>query len=900
MKFLPIFSAALLTITVVASAAKKSPPPAPLPAPLRTSETSKTITGGTFRDAAGQLHPWHITGAHVLNWDGTPYLPVGGTFTPHYWAEGQTADAWDADSKALAVLKQHGVTDLSLNAGTGGLTQIPPAAVQRLLDYLDANGFHYGLEIADFPKDPLIGYVIKPAVYRDPSPPAQGPARFSHIAGLQDAVYMLVSDGKTQDTGAATVTADGTAQVDVKGPGDVLLLYPRRRFVAGTPESHLPNLWQGYDEYRDRLLTFFAHVRLGKGFRFFLDPLTDRIGMNGEVQNLVPTADGFRLDFQAWLKRRYGDNTDALNRKWGIEDRDLPDFETAARCIPLWYQTKGIPSVYDPIKGLQYGVINKPFIKSDYWNDLQTFKMESTRGYMNAVAAALKKGVADVPVIYQWTQHSPLFSNTGTANGYDGLGIVAYGHGLALSRRAGAYAYAQAEETPRTTWLIASNTAEAAPEEKTTPGFVSKATLFDDWDYLKDIGARGFFVQALQRLPAADNKNVSLVAVPDQLGWLGSYAATLQASARELAAQRPQILWYPQDVAGPDVGVRLLPGDVWWLPTYRPGQGLQLGPSLLGYSLPDPLDGLPVNVLWSLDGAVTTARFDLGKAAAPIITSATGVLLSTPHRDGVWTIPVGAVPTVVRGIPSLPLSLDAPATAERQARRLIALADSEKLSVDTLSYSLFHALNTTHDTPEDASTRYASLQSVVKALTEALRPYLWEEGEAASPNTFDSLTPDPEASGGAYLSLDTDQDPPPPGPDTEGGYRAVYTFSINAPGSYTFWMAGTPPGTPAASAFTWQLDDGAASDARDAPSEGNAYAGKFVWSDLGDAPLTRGKHTLTIVVTGRRPQDRRYALDIDAFCISRVPFHPDGPRQPPIEIPPDVADTAHKGKGKKR
>ena len=105
----------------------------------------------------------------------------------------------------------------------------------------------------------------------------------------------------------------------------------------------------------------------------------------------------------------------------------------------------------------------------------------------------------------------PLFTNTPDSGGYDGLGIEAYGHGLALSRDAGAYAYAQAEETPKTTWLIVSDTAEAPASEKTTPGYVSKASLFDDWDDLKDIGARGFFAEALQRLPAADSKNVSLL-----------------------------------------------------------------------------------------------------------------------------------------------------------------------------------------------------------------------------------------------------------------------------------------------------------------------------------------------------------------------------------------------------
>ena len=96
------------------------------------------------------------------------------------------------------------------------------------------------------------------------------------------------------------------------------------------------------------------------------------------------------------------------------------------------------------------------------------------------------------------------------------------------------------------------------------------------------------------------------------------------------------------------------------------------------------------------------------------------------------------------------------------------------------------------------------------------------------------------------------------------------------------------------------MDDGAPSTTRDAPTEGGAYAGKFVWSGLGDATLTRGPHTLTIAVTGRRAQDKRYALALDAFCLTRAPFHPDGPRQPPLDIPPDVAAAADKTSSKKR
>ena len=116
---------------------------------------------------------------------------------------------------------------------------------------------------------------------------------------------------------------------------------PERLYLPGTPESRLPDLWQGYDEYRDRLLGFFGRVHLGPGFRFFLDPITDGIGFDGEVESVVPTTDGYRLDFEAWLTKKYNHNLDDLYRSWGIKNNDLPDFAAAARSLPLWAGGKG-------------------------------------------------------------------------------------------------------------------------------------------------------------------------------------------------------------------------------------------------------------------------------------------------------------------------------------------------------------------------------------------------------------------------------------------------------------------------------------------------------------------------------------------------------------------------------
>ncbi len=863
MKYLPLL---LLTLAILPHPAQAAKVPIPPPSPPLI--LLKPESGGTFQDARGGSHPWSVGQAHGLTWEGQAYLPAGAVFVPLSWTGAGGEEDWNKDKAALDALGKGGVHDLVLSAGAKGLTHVAPPAAQRVLDYLDANGFRYGLRIADFPKDPLIGYVIKPAVYRNPSPSASGPTRFRHIPSLADAFYVLVApkDGAIEETGAAQVMDGETAQVTLKDPvtADLLLLYPQRLYLPGTPESRLPDLWQGYDEYRDRLLGFFSRVRLGPGFRFFLDPISDGIGFGGEVENVVPTTDGYRLDFEAWLNRKYNHNVDDLNRGWGIKDKDLPDFATAARCLPLWSGSKGAPDVYDPVKKVPYQVLNHP-LGGHVWDDLRQFRLESVRGYMNALAGALKKGVADVPVVYGWSGRSALFSNTQTAGGFDGLSVN--------DAATGAYAFAQAEETPKTTWLIAARSGASVP-----------ATANADWDALKAAGVRGFFAPA---------------ATPEAAHRLAEYGASLSFQTSELA-NPTRVLPYPAGVPGLEIGLRRLPGGVWWLPSYRAGalfQGgdsLSLGPLLRAYKLTDPDGRLPRFVVWSPHGALTRATFPFPKDSPAVITDAAGLPLPVQKKKDSWTVPVGADPIVISHVGMVPLPEDAADAADKEAMRLLKLAKDQGLATEVYSDRLFQIRNTIPDTAKDADLRYNAFVSLIQAMTQTLQPFLWLEGEGASSHTFDSLISDSEASGGSYLSLDTDRLPPSSTGDAGGGYRAEYTFAVNATGSYALWMAGSPPRDSAP--FTYTLDGGAANPVEDVPTEGTLYAEKFLWSRLGSAVLSHGRHTLTITVTGPRARDSRYALAIDAFCLSRVPFHPNGTQQPAIELLPPPVQLDKKGK----
>ena len=867
MKHFPFIFGLLLCGSAGLAANRTAPAPVgPPPILLKPAST------GVYTDARGGSHPWSVGQAHILTWDGSPYLPVGAAFAPLSWGASAGEGSWDKDRAALDLLNARGVHDVVLTAGARGLTAVPPRSVQRVLDYLDSRRMGYGLRIADVTQNPLIGYVVKPAVYRNPSPSTAGPTRFRHIPGLAGGFYLLVSprdhDGEIEESGDAQAVDGETAQVTLKSPvtDDVLLLYPQRVYLPGTPESRLPDLWQGYDEYRDRLLTFFGRVRLGPGFRFFLDPLTDNLGFGGEIENVIPTTDGYRLDFQAWLDKKYNHNVDDLNQGWGIKEKDLPDFTVAARSLPLWSGSKGVAALYDPLKKTSYAVLNRPRIGGHVWDDLRQFRLDSVRGYMNALADVLKKGVADVPVVYGWGGRSALFTNTQTRGGFDGLTAGDVG--------SSAYAFAQAEDTPRTTWLIAAQIGGAARPTQTA-----------DWDALTDEGVRGFFAPA---------------ASADAAKRLGDYGAALSFRADELS-NRPRVLPYPAGVADVEAGLRRLADGVWWLPSYRAGalfgagDAFTLGPGLRGYRLNDPDGGLPRFVVWSPHGTLAQAKFPFGKNAPAVITDAAGLPLSVDKNKDTWTVPLSGDPIVISHVATVPLPTDAADVAEKEAIRLLALAKGQGLDVDFYSERLFQIRNTIPDIDRNADLRYNQFARLVGDMTQSLQPFLWIEGEAASSYTFDSLVSDSEASGDSYLTLDTSLPPPSSTGDAQSGYRAEYRFTAGASGSYALWVAGTPPAD--ASPYTFELDGGAANPAQNAP-EGGLYAGGFVWNHAGDLTLTRGPHTLTLVLAGPRPRDGRYVLSIDTLCLSRVPFHPNGTQIPAIELlpPADAQDRPVKRK----
>src|SRR5438477_2417220 len=125
----------------------------------------KVVSSGVYTDRDGQQHPWSITAGHTLEWQRQPYIPVGGTFCPRYLAEGATEDNWKKDVQGLEQLKAHGAQDVLINPVVSAV-EVSPEAWQRVVDYLEAHDFRYGIAFGAGITNPLTGVVVKPTAYR--------------------------------------------------------------------------------------------------------------------------------------------------------------------------------------------------------------------------------------------------------------------------------------------------------------------------------------------------------------------------------------------------------------------------------------------------------------------------------------------------------------------------------------------------------------------------------------------------------------------------------------------------------------------------------------------------------------------------------------------------------------
>lgn len=832
----------------------------------------KLATGGVYTDRDGKAHVWSVTSSRALVWDGQPYVPVGGSFASHYLAEGQTEANWEKDAAGLATLKSRGVLDILLDP-TISAPDVPAAAWQRLIDHLDANGFHYGILFGAGITTPLTGTVVKPSRYRqDDLRDGQGITFRDSDADLLRYYFVDAQDGTQVVSEGLTRMRDGEASIpasDRFGTGTVGLFFPHKKLKPAA-EGGLADIWAGYDSYRDRLLAVFSKVKFGPGLRFFLDPLGHSLSLDGEdTDYMIPDSPAFRLEWEAWLTQHHFTLDDLMNA-WGLQDRNIKTYSQAARMFPLSANNRGIAFMLDPDTGKRYETRGGG---AAFWQNLRDCRDASLSFYMNATADLLKREIADVPVVYTHTQNHRIFTNQERGTGFDGLGMPAYGRGSALVTGGAESTISQADASTRPLWCLVTESADTAGPGKETLGIPSKQALFYDFDWLRNLGAKGFFVRGFQVLPVQAYPNYQILKAPEQLDWIKEYADKLNRGI-SVADVRPNTLLYPECAAGYVRSGPIGASTVLWMPSLAEGKPLLWGNSFAGYTIKLP-DG-EQTVLWSLRGPRLT-HLIVGDPRQVKITTPEGIPvdnIKTDLKRRTIELVIPETPIVVKGNENEVFPAEAAEDALGLLKGLVAEAETAKIP-DAFSFKLKADRAVNMYKLKDPRMAYAMAAEAINGIVPAVQPYTWREAERAESHTFSEIVPNQAASGAAYLNLNATSKP------GIAGYGAEFKFSVPADDSYNVWVACTPPGAQT-SPFAWLVDTDQAHLSAEASVVGSTYLGnQFVWMNLGRVYLKKGQHTYTLRVT-EPAANGAYTFALDAVLITRQAFNPNGTTRPSL------------------
>ncbi len=806
----------------------------------------KVANQGTYIDGAKNQHIWSINEAHGMTWKSDPFVPVGGLFESRYMADPTDANL-AADQAALDKIKAAGITDIILSAGKP-LTDSSPSSLQKMIDYLDQNGFTYGIDINDGPKTPLTGYIISPNLYR-----MAGPSEEMVITrkwpNVDSAIWIVVSkfDGKIIHNGGAVVSS-GTVSIRLPQPlgeADILIVYPH----IAMPISSLSDLWGSYDDYRDKLLAFFKQVKLGPGLRFVRDPVVCRLSAADDLGSFLPDSPRFRVGFEAYLSTNYG-HVGSLGAAWGLND-PVESFEVAARLMPMWNGSRGMPVAYDMDSIGMYSVDTGA---SRAWMDLTKYKHNSLQEKLAGMADVFKREIAKVPVIYTAPGYNSVYCSPFSAGGFDGLSP--YGRGLGeYPVKAGAgVARMLVDECAKSMWLVA-GAANASSPESPKPAYSDGRALSGSLDMLRELGCKGFYVDALQ---SVSSSGYSLAEQADQLKALADFK-TKVASPKAVEYQ-PTIVSFPMY---PETGARitrLLPG-AWWLPTQRPGRTSHIGDAVGSYTI----IGQDWSCFWSGIGPMTIS-FPKPRSGVPVVTFPPGEDVKK-KKGGSFSVELSATPLVIQGVDFTALFPLESASAEiDKLAKLIPEADKRNVDVKAARSLLERARGMLKN--QGTMVAFEMAYTSISDLLSKMGGDAWIEGETCDLQSFGGPSAYAGASNSQVLLLDTDQEPP------LAPYTASFVFQTKTDASYDLWIASTPPDVASPASYT--VNDTGWAPLKPVDGSELAYADGLCWYKFATVNLTPMKHVLRFKIDGRAPQGGRYKFALDAIMLTARGLRPDG------------------------
>ncbi|BBI31560.1 S-layer homology domain-containing protein [Cohnella abietis] len=517
-----------------------------------TNTKYKPLSHGTYLDRKlGQSHMWYANQSHTMIWDGKPFVPIGGMFTSDYLLFYSKSDPaankanWEKDVEVLQYMKAHGAMDMYINTA---VMEVPAWAWQQMLDYLEEEGFTYGLQVQGAQGLMLSAYM--PRAYD-----AAGVLKVENVVGsgevtltvptfqipgyvdTMSALYTVINpvtgeviqsgEGEVRKVDAATLELH--ANVSLQGTGSTpytVYFTPKVKYSGHT----LRNIWDAGDSIINSMVDTLSKVKLGPNFRLFVDPVTNESGIYNGDEGFLFDSPIYSVQFVAWLKKKYP-TLNALNQAWKMST-PVESYEVAARLIPI-VRGEGTATWNN-----QLYLVDKEHPESTYtadahrgilWDDFVDFREGSYNEYLMKFSDAITS-VVDVPVVFKHVgTPRKYFVNDKQSGGFAGIGGEIYGDNEYRVREVSGYTFSLVEQSAQTLWFLTTETQLDENMDRKylsgEKGYPDKETMFNHFDLLLDTGSKGIydFLFNCDYFTSCQESYAYYTAKPVQFDWLKEY-----------------------------------------------------------------------------------------------------------------------------------------------------------------------------------------------------------------------------------------------------------------------------------------------------------------------------------------------------------------------------------------